>query len=94
MKVLIFKPAKTIMQSGKAGTSKWLIKYIEQEKTRSTNNVMGWTSSDNTETQIKLKFNSKEEAIKYAMEQDYDYIVEEPELAKVKKKSYSSNFTS
>jgi hypothetical protein len=43
---------------------------------------------------IKLKFNSKEEAIKYAMEQDYDYIVEEPELAKVKKKSYSSNFTS
>ena len=94
MKVLIFKPAKTTMQSGKAGTSKWLIKYIEQEKTRSTNNVMGWTSSDNTETQIKLKFNSKEEAIKYAMEQDYDYIVEEPELAKVKKKSYSSNFTS
>ncbi len=94
MKVLIFKPAKTTMQSGKAGTSKWLIKYIEQEKTRSTNNVMGWTSSDNTETQIKLKFNSKEEAIKYAMEQDYDYIVEEPELAKVKKKSYASNFTS
>ena len=94
MKVLIFKPAKTTMQSGKAGTSKWLIKYIEQEKTRSTNNVMGWTSSDNTETQIKLKFNSKEEAIKYAMEQDYDYIVEEPELAKVIKKSYSSTFTS
>ena len=93
MKVLICKPAKTAMQSGKAGSDKWVLKSIEQEKSRSTNNIMGWVSSSNTETQIKLKFNSKEDAIKYAVEQDYEYVVEEPELTKIKKKSYSSNFT-
>jgi len=93
MKVLIFKPVKNAMQSGKLGNNKWLLKYIEQSKSRSTNNIMGWVSSDNTETQIKLKFNSKEDAVKYAIEQGYDYIVEDPELSKVKKKSYASNFT-
>jgi hypothetical protein len=81
------------MQSGKAGSDKWLLKLVEEKKSRSTNNIMGWTSSSNTDSQLKIKFNHKEDAIKYAQEQDYEYSVLKPETAIIKKKSYANNFT-
>lgn len=93
MKVRIYKPTKSAMQSGKQNTKKWLLVPIEEKKVRSVNPLMGWTSVDNTESQLKLYFATKEEAEQYAKSQKFDYIIEEPKASSVKKKSYAANFT-
>ena len=81
------------MQSGKNNIKKWLLVPIEEENIRSLNPLMGWTSADNTQSQLKLFFASKEAAIDYAKSQKFDYEIEEPEISSVKKKSYAANFT-
>ncbi len=81
------------MQSGKNNIKKWLLVPIEEENIRSVNPLMGWTSSDSTQSQLKLFFASKEAAIDYAKSQKFDYEIEEPEISCVKKKSYAANFT-
>lgn len=93
MKVRIYKPAKSAMQSGKNNTKKWLLVPVEKENVRSLNPLIGWTSIANTQSQLKLFFASKEAAIAYAVAQKFDYEVEEPRLASIKKKSYAANFT-
>lgn len=92
MKVTIYKPVKSAMQSGKEKSKKWLLTPIEEENSRQINPLMGWTSSDNTSTQIKIFFESKEEAIKYAENEGFEYEVKEEKPILVKKKSYSENF--
>jgi len=92
MQVKIYQPAKTTTQSGKK-TQPWLLVPIENENHRSIDNIMGWTSSDNTLTQVKLKFPSAEEAIKYATNQGWDYQITQPQNAKIIIKSYAENFS-
>lgn len=92
MKVKIYKPTRTAMQSGVKNTKLWLLTPVEDHNSESINDVTGWTSSANTETQIKLKFPSQEEAIKYAEANNFEYEVIEPEVASIKQKSYASNF--
>lgn len=93
MKVRIYRPTKSAMQSGKNNMKKWLLVPIEEENLRSLNPLMGWTSVDNTQSQLRLFFATKEAAIDYAKSQKFDYEVEEPEISSVKKKSYAANFT-
>jgi len=93
MKVRIYKPTKSAMQSGKKNTKKWLLVPIEENNARSLNPLMGWTSSDNTSTQLKIFFASKEEAAEYAKSEGFQYEIDEPEISPVKKKSYAENFT-
>ncbi len=93
MKVKIFRPTKSAMQSGKKNSKKWLIKPAEGETLRSTNPLMGWTSANNTLSQLSFEFNNKEEAIDFAKSQNFDYVVEEPKISSVKQKSYAANFT-
>lgn len=93
MKVKIYKPAKSAMQSGKAKNKKWLIIPFEENKTRELNPLMGWTSSDKTETQLKFFFDSKETAIEYAKSEGFEYEVVEPNDSTIKQKSYAENFT-
>ncbi len=93
MKVRIYRPTKSAMQSGKNNMKKWLLVPVEQENVRSLNPLMGWTSVGNTESQLKLSFSTKEAAIEYAKSQKFEFEVEEPEVSSVKKKSYSANFT-
>lgn len=93
MKVRIYKPTKSAMQSGKKNTKKWLLVPIEENDVRSINPLMGWTSVGNTDSQLKLYFDTKESAIEYAKSKKFEYVVEEPEISSVKKKSYSANFT-
>ena len=65
MSARIFSPAKTAMQSGKAKTGSWVLEY-EPEKPRKIDPLMGYTSSGDMKSQIKLVFDTKEEAIAYA----------------------------
>jgi hypothetical protein len=53
---------------------------------------MGWTASDDTRRQVRLRFETKEEAIAYARKYDLDYTVNEPHQRRLRKKSYADNF--
>jgi hypothetical protein len=58
----IYKPAKTAMQSGRANTKAWVLDF-EPEQPREVEPLMGWTSSGDMRQQVRLRFNSKDEAI-------------------------------
>jgi len=87
----IFKPAKTAMQSGKARTRKWLLEY-EPEQPREVEPLMGWTSSGDMKQQIRLAFDSKEEAVAYAERNGIAHRVVETKSSKRRPKSYADNF--
>ena len=91
MTIKIYKPSKTAMQSGFGKTRKWLAEYISNEATVK-DSLMGWNSSSDTKSQIKVFFETKEQAILWAKNNNYQYIVEEPKVRKIKIKSYASNF--
>lgn len=88
---LIYRPARNVMQSGRAQTHKWLIQF-NSDVPRWENPVMGWTSSRDPVQGMALKFESKEDAINYAQEQGWAFEVKEVEEVPMKPKSYSENF--
>ena len=73
----IFKPSKTAMQSGQARTKDRLLEH-EQASAREIDPLMGWTSSGDTQQQVRLRFETKEEAIAYAERNGLPYAVSEP----------------
>jgi hypothetical protein len=89
--VRIYKPAKTAMQSGVARTKEWVLEY-EPEAPREIDPLMGWTSSRDTRAQVRLEFDTKEEAIAYAERHGLAYTVSEPKPRKLVRKSYADNF--
>tara|TARA_Y100001935_G_scaffold298_1_gene257 strand:+ start:1792 stop:2073 length:282 start_codon:yes stop_codon:yes gene_type:complete len=89
-KAIIYKPAKTSMQSGRANTKKWLLRFNDLKN--GVNPLMGWESSTNTLSELNLEFSSKDEAIKYAKKNNINYELIEPKNRKIIKKSYSDNF--
>ena len=91
MTIKIYKPSKSSMQSGQANTKKWLAEYIsDTEQVKDT--LMGWNSSLDTKSQIKVFFDTKEQAIKWAQKNNYQYFVEDRKIRTIKPKSYASNF--
>ncbi len=78
------------MQSGTGKTDKWILEY---ETNNPTNNpLMGWESSNDTYTELKLEFSSKELAINYAKKKKINFEIIEPRKRKTVKKSYADNF--
>jgi hypothetical protein len=91
MTARIFRPAKTAMQSGQ-GKTRWLLEF-EAEAPRTVEPLMGWTSSGDMKSQLKLWFDSAEDAIAYAERNGIPYRVERgAEPPKRKGMSYSDNF--
>jgi hypothetical protein len=91
MTARIYKPAKTAMQSGLARTKEWVLEY-EPASPREIDPLMGWTSSADTRAQIRLEFDTSEEAIAYAERNGIPYRLEEPNPRAVVRKSYADNF--
>ena len=91
MSARIFSPAKTAMQSGKAQTGAWVLEY-EPEKPRKIDPLMGYTSSGDMKSQIKLVFDTKEEAIAYAEKHGIPFRLELPNEPKRRQISYAENF--
>ena len=91
MTARIYKPARTAMQSGTAKTKLWLLEY-EPEAPRVVEPLMGWTSSTDMKSQIKLRFASKEEAIAYCEREGIPYQVMEPKEPTRRSMAYSDNF--
>ncbi len=78
------------MQSGLGKINKWILEYETKDPT--INPLMGWESSSDTLTELKMEFSSKELAINYAKKMKIDYEIIEPKKRKVTKKSYADNF--
>jgi hypothetical protein len=91
MSARIFSPAKTAMQSGKAKTGHWILEF-EPAQPRRIDPLMGYTSSGDMLSQIRLTFETKEEAIDYAEKNGIDFQVQEPKEAKRRQISYAENF--
>ena len=78
------------MQSGLAKNNKWILEFKTKDPTK--NPLMGWESSSDTLSELKLEFSSKDLAINYAKKKKIDFELIEPKKRKVVKKSYASNF--
>jgi hypothetical protein len=91
MFVRIYQPAKTAMQSGRAKTTQWHLDALPTHR-KSPESLMGWISSADTFSEIKLKFDSKEAAIAKAEKNGWDYEVIEPQAKTLRPKSYADNF--
>ena len=78
------------MQSGLNKTKNWILEYFVEKK--DINPLMGWESSSNTLSEVKLFFKKKEDAIEYAKKNKIDFSIIEPNRRKIVKKSYSDNF--
>ncbi|MDP6191352.1 MAG: ETC complex I subunit [Paracoccaceae bacterium] len=93
MRARIYKPSKTAMSSGLAKTKSWVLEFI-QETTSEIDPLMGWTSSGDTQSQVTLKFGSKQAAIDYAREHGIDAQIFEPKQRKfnVRSGGYGENF--
>ena len=72
MTIKIYKPAKTAMQSGLGKTKKWLAEYISEVDTVK-DSLMGWNSSLDTQSQIKVFFDTKEQAIAWSKKNNYQF---------------------
>ena len=91
MTARIYKPARTAMQSGQANTKDWVLEF-EPEEPRNIEPLMGWTSSGDMKSQVRLDFASKEDAVAYAERNGIAYQVSEPNPVKRRIMSYSDNF--
>jgi len=78
------------MQSGNRNTKKWLLQF--DTLSTGVDPLMGWETSRDTMSEVKLKFSTKEQAIDYAKKNNIDYYIVEPQKNKIIKKSYSDNF--
>ncbi len=87
----IHKPARNAMQSGQGNTREWLLSY-EPERPRSVEPLMGYTSSSDMRQQVRVSFDTLEEAVAYCKRNGIPYRVEEPHERKPKRMSYADNF--
>ena len=93
MRARIYQPARTAMSSGQGKTKVWLLEFAP-ESPREVDPLMGWTSSSDTQAQVRLKFDSKEAAQAYAAEHGIEADVFEPHKRKpnVRPRGYAENF--
>lgn len=90
---IIYQPAKTAMQSGRAKTKLWHLEFTRNLPMK-PDALMGWTTmSETIPQQLHLKFESREEAIAYAQARGITFEVREPRKAKEAPKAYAENFS-
>ncbi|MEQ1714262.1 MAG: ETC complex I subunit [Hyphomicrobium sp.] len=87
----IYRPAKTAMQSGQARSQDWVLEF-EPEDPRAVDPLMGWTSSTDMRGQLRMAFDSREQAVAYAERNGLAYTVAEMTPRMHLKKSYAENF--
>ncbi|HLW26157.1 MAG TPA: ETC complex I subunit [Kiloniellales bacterium] len=91
MQVRIFQLPKTAMQQGRGLTKRWVLEF-EPDAPRAIEPLMGWVSSRDTRQQLRLWFETQEEAIAYAERHGYMYTLERPRKRVIRPKSYGENF--
>ena len=93
MRARIFQPAKTAMSSGTAKTKQWVLEFTPSSA-RSVDPLMGWTSSNDTQAQVRMTFDTKEAAQEYATDHGIDAVVQDPHKrrANIRPGGYGENF--
>ncbi len=93
MRARIYQPAKTAMQSGTAKAKGWVLEFAP-ETSREVDPLMGWTSSTDTQSQVRLRFETKAAAQDYAASHGIDAVVQEPKERKpnIRAGGYGENF--
>ena len=93
MRARIYQPAKTAMQSGTAKAKGWVLEFAPASA-REVDPLMGWTSSDDTKAQVKLRFDTREAAEAYAASKGIEFEVIEPKERKpvIRPRGYGENF--
>ena len=88
----IYRPARNAMQSGTAKSEKWVLEF-DSTVPRTVDPLMGWISSADTNTQVRMTFDTREEAIAFAQRNGLAFQVTEPREAKRVIKAYADNFS-
>ncbi len=93
MRARIYRPARNAMQSGTAKTKLWVLEF-SPSMARRIDPLMGWTSSADMDSQVKLRFDTQEAAEAYAKEHGIDYVVIQPKprRANLRPGGYGDNF--
>ncbi len=93
MTARIYRPAKSAMSSGRAKSKEWVLEHVA-DTAREVDPLMGWTSSSDTQAQVRIRFSSKEAALDYARDHGIDAVVTEPKTRKtnVRARGYGENF--
>lgn len=91
MRARIFRNPKTAMQSGTAGTDNWVLAWEPSDRERN-DPLMGWWGSGDMQGQVRLRFDTKEEAIAYAEKHGIAYDIELPPPRRSRPKVYADNF--
>ena len=93
MSARLFQPARTAMQQGRGNTKAWVLEFVPASA-RSIEPLMGWTAADDTLTQVRLEFDSKDAGLAYAAQAGLMVQVDDRAALprKIKPKSYSDNF--
>lgn len=93
MRARIFKPAKPATQSGTGKTDEWELEWLPEDK--DIDPLMGWTSSADTQSQVRLSFASKEEALAYAEKHGIEAVVQPPQGRRpnIRPGGYGENFS-
>lgn len=87
----IYRPARNAMQSGTAKSKDWVLEF-DNDTVRTVDPLMGWIGNGDTSTQVKLTFETRDEAIDYARRQGIPFQVTEARTPKRVIKSYAENF--
>ena len=93
MRARIYQPAKTAMQSGTAKTHDWVLEY-GQSDARELDPLMGWTGSSDTSAQVRLRFETREEAEAYARARglEFDVLAHQNRKPNIRPRGYGENF--
>lgn len=89
--VRIYQPAKTTMQSGRGKTKRWILEY-DLESKRQPEPLMGWVASGDTLNQVKLGFDTVDEAVAFAKHKGWAHEVIEPQARILQGRTYMDNF--
>ncbi len=79
------------MQSGRGRSQQWVLVF-EQSARRDIDPLMGYTSSSDTRTQVRLSFDTLEEAEAFAQREGIAYSVQPAHERTVQRSSYPDNF--
>ena len=93
MRVRIYQPARNAMQSGSARTKLWVLEFPSADA-REIDPLMGWTSSDDMQSQVRLRFETRKQAEEYARAHGLDFVVQEPQkrAPNIRPRGYGENF--
>ena len=87
----IYKPSKSAMQSGRGKNDEWVLEHVSND-TKAPDPFMGYTSSSDMRTQVKLSFETLDEAEKYAERHGIAYSVVKSKERKITRVAYADNF--